>query len=178
MEARQAIAQDRLTPSHSRDAVLNDRALDGPSEKRPTIAFFDQALSAGFPSPAADHLAVGLDLTALLVRHPAATFMLRVSGDSMTGAGIHDGDLAIVDRSLEARPGHVVVAVLDGEFVLTRLRLRGGRLFLDAENPKFRSCVVPGENGFEIWGVVTATIHPLSAASDQPSAGKGLKADG
>jgi DNA polymerase V len=126
---------------------------------RPSVPFFDQAVAAGFPSPAADHEAVGLDLQSLLIHHPAATFMLRVSGDSMTGAGILDGDLAIVDRAVQARPGHVVVAVLDNDFVLKRLRLRGGRLFLDAENPDFRSCVAPGENGFEIWGVVVATIR-------------------
>ena len=126
---------------------------------RSTVPFFDQALSAGFPSPATDYQAVGLDLQSLLIHHPAATFMLRVSGDSMIGAGILDGDLAIVDRAVQARPGHVVVAVLDGDFVLKRLRLRGGRLFLDAENPAFRSCVVPTENGFDIWGVVVATIR-------------------
>ncbi|MBF0267504.1 MAG: translesion error-prone DNA polymerase V autoproteolytic subunit [Alphaproteobacteria bacterium] len=131
----------------------------GPEGGRATVPFFDQALQAGFPSPAADHQAIGLDLTSLLIRHPAATFMLRISGDSMTGAGILDGDLAIVDRSINAKPGHVVVAVLEGEFVLKRLRLRGGRLFLDAENPKFNACIVPTESGFEIWGVVVATIR-------------------
>lgn len=132
---------------------------DAPNPIRSTVPFFDQAVAAGFPSPASDHEAVGLDLQSLLIRHPAASFMLRVSGDSMVGAGILDGDLALVDRAVEARPGHVVVAVLDGAFVLKRLRLRGGRLFLDAENPKFRSCVAPTENGFEIWGVVVATIR-------------------
>ncbi|MBF0167059.1 MAG: translesion error-prone DNA polymerase V autoproteolytic subunit [Alphaproteobacteria bacterium] len=137
---------------------------------RPTIPFFDQAVAAGFPSPAADHEAVGLNLDRLLIRHPAATFMLRVAGDSMTGAGILDGDLAIVDRAIEARPGHVVVAVLDGEFVLKRLRLRGGRLFLDAENPRFRACVAPTESGFDVWGVVTAVVRQMGAASDPPKA--------
>jgi DNA polymerase V len=136
-------------------------AGDAPGPIRSTVPFFDQAVAAGFPSSAADHAAVGLDLQALLIRHPAASFMLRVAGDSMVGAGILDGDLAIVDRAVEARPGHVVVAVLDGAFVMKRLRLRGGRLFLDAENPKFRSCVAPTESGFEIWGVVVATIRRL-----------------
>jgi DNA polymerase V len=134
---------------------------------RPSVPFFDQAVAAGFPSPAADYQAVGLDLQSLLVRHPAATFILRVAGDSMTGAGILDGDLAIVDRSVEARPGQVVVAVLDGEFVLKRLRLRGGRLFLDAENPEFRSCVVPTENGFDIWGVVVATVRRYAGSGEE-----------
>lgn len=138
-------------------------ADEGRSVSRPTVAFFDQSVAAGFPSPAADYEAIGLDLTSMLVRRPAATFMLRVTGSSMSGAGILDGDMVVVDRSLEARPGHVVVAVQDGDFVLKRLRLRGGRLFLDAENPDFRSAVMAGENGFDIWGVVTAVVRQLVA---------------
>lgn len=135
---------------------------EGERGARPTIPFFDLAVAAGFPSPAADYEAVGLDLTSMLVRRPAATFMLRVTGNSMTGAGILDGDLVVVDRSVEARPGYIVVAVLDGDFVLKRLRQRGGHLFLDAENPDFRSCIAPSENGFEIWGVATAVVRQLA----------------
>jgi DNA polymerase V len=126
---------------------------------RPTVPFFDDAVAAGFPSPAADYPAVGLDLNQFLIPRPAATFLLRVAGESMLGAGIHDGDLVLVDRSVEAKPGHVVVAALNGEFVLKRLRNRGGRLFLDSENPDFRSLVLPGEGDFSIWGVVTASIR-------------------
>jgi DNA polymerase V len=141
------------TPNH---ATPN---LEATSLARPTVPFFDDAVAAGFPSPAADYPAIGLDLNQLLIPRPSSTFVLRVAGESMLGAGIHDGDLILVDRSIEARPGHAVVASLAGEFVLKRLRSRGGRLFLDSENPAFRSLVLPGEGDFAIWGVVTASIR-------------------
>ena len=84
-------------------------------------------VAAGFPSPADDYIEVGIDLNEQLIRHPSSTFFLRVSGDSMTGAGIHHGDLLVVDRSLDPRPGRVVVAVLDGSFTLKRLARYRGR---------------------------------------------------
>ena len=87
-------------------------------------------IAAGFPSPADDYIDVGIDLNEQLIRHPSSTFFLRVSGDSMTGAGIHHGDLLVVDRSLDPRPGRVVVAVLDGAFTLKRLARYCGHLRL------------------------------------------------
>ena len=86
-----------------------------------------ERVAAGFPSPADDYVEVGIDLNEQLIRHPTSTFFLRVSGDSMTGAGIHDGDLLVVDRSLDPRPGRIVVAVLDGGFTLKRLARHRGR---------------------------------------------------
>src|SRR5207245_2179055 len=82
---------------------------------------------AGFPSPADDHLEKTLSLNELLVRHPAATFMMRVEGDSMINAGIQDGDILIVDRALTAEHNSIVVALLNGEFMVKRLKMRGGR---------------------------------------------------
>ena len=119
------------------------------------------AVPAGFPSPAADDAEGRLDLNAHLIRRPAATFFVRVAGDSMTGAGVHDGNLAIVDRSIEPRPGHVVVAVLDGELALKRLARRGGRTFLESANPAYLPIEVGADAALRIWGVVTATIHRL-----------------
>ncbi|OHC82211.1 MAG: peptidase S24 [Rhodospirillales bacterium RIFCSPLOWO2_12_FULL_67_15] len=119
------------------------------------------SVPAGFPSPAADDAESRLDLNAHLIRRPAATFIVRVAGDSMTGAGVHDGDLAIVDRSIEPRPGHVVVAVLDGELALKRLARRGGRTFLESANPAYPPIEVGADAELRIWGVVTATIHRL-----------------
>ena len=93
-----------------------------------------EKIAAGFPSPADDYIDIGIDLNEQLIRHPASTFFLRVSGDSMTGAGIHDGDLLVVDRSLDAKPGRIVIAILDGAFTLKRLQRRNGLLVLEFFN--------------------------------------------
>lgn len=125
------------------------------------IVAVEATLSAGFPSPAADYAEGRIDLTEALVPHPSASFTLRISGHSMTGAGIHDGDLAIVDRSLTARPDDVVVAVLDGDLLCKRLVTRGGRTHLaaDCDDRAYTALDVTGRPGFEIWGVVTSTIR-------------------
>jgi len=135
-------------------------ATDGPAPM--ALPLYTAAVSAGFPSPAEDHLEGSLDLNALLIRHPAATFFVRVAGDSMTGAGIHSGDILVVDRSLEAVDGRIVVAALNGELTVKRLRLRhGGRLLLEAENPAYPPIPVAEENDFMVWGVVTSVVHQL-----------------
>lgn len=118
-------------------------------------------VSAGFPSPAADYVEGRIDLTEVLVPHPSSTFTLRVVGHSMVRAGIHDGDLAIVDRSLTARHDDVVVAALDGELVCKRLLRRRGRVYLapESDDPAYRPIDVTDRDSFEVWGVVTATIR-------------------
>lgn len=125
------------------------------------LPFPSMRVPAGFPSPADDYLEKTLSLNELLVRHPAATFMMRVEGDSMIGAGIHDGDILIVDRAIEAAHGSIVVALLNGEFMVKRLKLRGGRGFLASENPKYREVPIGETADFEVWGVVTNVIHAL-----------------
>ncbi|MBW1645957.1 MAG: translesion error-prone DNA polymerase V autoproteolytic subunit [Deltaproteobacteria bacterium] len=119
------------------------------------------AVSAGFPSPADDYLEGTLDLNQYLIRHPAATFFVRVAGDSMIEAGIHDGDLLLVDRSLEAADGKVVIAVINGELLVKRVRRAGNRLLLLPENPAYEAIEVRQEMDFELWGVVTHVIHAL-----------------
>lgn len=115
---------------------------------------------AGFPSPADDFLEKRLDLNEYLVCNPAATFFVRVAGSSMRGAGIHDGDILVVDRSLGAAPGHVVVAVVNGEMVVKRLSRRGGRMALVSESPEYPP--IGMEDGeVSVWGVVTSVIHAL-----------------
>jgi len=116
---------------------------------------------AGFPSPAEDFVEGSLDLNEYLVRHPAATFFVRVTGDSMIGAGIHPEDLLIVDRSLEPTDRRVVIAILNGELTVKRLRRRGDRIFLEAENDRYKPIEVTEANDFSVWGVVTSVIHPL-----------------
>ena len=120
-----------------------------------------ERVAAGFPSPADDYVEVGIDLNEQLIRHPASTFFLRVSGESMTGAGIHDGDLLVVDRSLDPRPGRVVVAVLDGAFTLKRLTRHHGRLRLEAANPAYPALELHRCGEVQIWGVAIHVIHPL-----------------
>ena len=118
-------------------------------------------VAAGFPSPADDYIDVGIDLNEALIRHPSSTFFLRVSGDSMIDAGIHDGDLLVVDRSLEARPVQVVVAVLDGAFTLKRLARHRGRLRLEAANSAYPPLELHRCGDVQIWGVAIHVIHSL-----------------
>jgi DNA polymerase V len=120
--------------------------------------------AAGFPSPAADYVEGRLDLNERLIARPAATFIVRVNGDSLRRAGIHNGDLAIVDRSITPRSGQIVVATLEGEFVMKRLRRRARQIWLepDSDDPLYRPIEIGEDSGLEIWGVVTHTIrdHP------------------
>jgi len=114
---------------------------------------------AGFPSPAADHLETRLDLTRHLVKHPSATFLARVEGDSMIGAGIYHGDLLVVDRSLTASSGRVVVAVVNGEHTVKRYYQEGGQQWLAPENPNYKPLELTEGLDWSLWGVVTASVH-------------------
>lgn len=121
------------------------------------------SIAAGFPSPAEDYTDRELDLNEHLVRHPSATFFVRAAGDSMQQAGIHSGDILVVDRALEAGDGSVVVAVIHGELTVKRLRIRHDRLWLVPENPDFPPMEISEDMDFEVWGVVTHAIHSLTA---------------
>ena len=125
------------------------------------LPLFGCPVPAGFPSPADDHLDAPFDLTRHLFRHPASTFLARVSGDSMIDAGIHPGDLVAVDRALRATHGSIVVAVLEGEHTIKRLQLRGGQRWLVAENARYPPVPINPEAGVLVWGVVTHVIHTL-----------------
>jgi len=121
----------------------------------------EERVAAGFPSPADDYIDVGIDLNEQLIRHPTSTFFLRVSGHSMTGAGIHDGDLLVVDRGLEPKPGRIVVAILDGAFTLKRLSRHHGRLRLEAAHPDYPALELHASRDVQIWGVAVHVIHAL-----------------
>ena len=131
----------------------------GPAACRPPI--FAWPVHAGFPSPADDHMEGGLDLNELIVRHKAATFFVRAAGESMTGAGILPGDILVVDRSVEAVSGKVVVADVDGDFTLKRLRLRGGEAWLVPENDAFEPIRLTEGVDARVWGVVTFVVREL-----------------
>ncbi len=120
-----------------------------------------ERVRAGFPSPAENYIEDQLDLNRYCVKNPPATFFVRVDGDSMTGAGINCGDLLVVDRSLTAGNGDVVVAIVDGEFTLKRLVLRDGRVFLRPENPRYRPLEITEDMEFQVWGRVTKVVHEL-----------------
>lgn len=119
------------------------------------------SVAAGFPSPAQDYQTAPINLTEHLIRDLNSTFLVRVAGDSMEGAGISHGDELIVDRSLTARDMSVVVAILDGEMTVKRLRLIDGGVVLQAENPSYPSIHVQGLSELDIWGVVIKCIHNL-----------------
>ena len=118
-------------------------------------------VSAGFPSPADDYVEGQLDLNKHLIRHPAATYFVRVTGDSMIEAGIHSGDLLVVDRSVEPKDKNVVIANVNGELTVKRVRIRRGKVTLVAENETFPSKKIDKEMEFEIWGVVLHVIHSV-----------------
>ena len=118
-------------------------------------------VAAGFPSPAEDYIEGKLDLNKHLIKHPAATFFVRVAGDSMIDAGIHPGDILIVDRSLEPADKKVVIAVINRELTVKRIRMSRGRIYLMPENEKYKPIEIEKEMNFDIWGVVTNVIHPL-----------------
>jgi DNA polymerase V len=113
---------------------------------------------AGFPSPADDFAVNRLDLTQVLVKHPQATYLLRVAGNSMREAGIDDGDTLVVDKAVKPRHGHVVVAVVDGEFTVKYLHQRAGSMRLKAANPTFPDIVPKEGQTIEVWGVVSSCI--------------------
>ena len=116
-------------------------------------------VTAGFPSPAESYLESPLDLNQLLVRRPAATFFVRVAGDSMLGAGIHPGDILVVDRSLEPRHGAIVIACVDNEFTVKYLRSDGDAWQLEAANPAYPPLTFTEGMELKLFGVVTAVIH-------------------
>src|SRR5690625_5573569 len=129
--------------------------------QRSLVAAGVGSVPAGFPSPSQDYSATQIDLQKLLIRDEVSTFIVRVSGDSMEGAGIYDGDKLIVDRSIEPRDGHVVIAVVDGEMTVKRLRVTSHGVVLQAENAEYPDATVPELSDLTIWGVATTCLHHL-----------------
>jgi DNA polymerase V len=124
-------------------------------------SLFEAKVPAGFPSPAADYEEDKLDLNRYLIKNPAATFFVRVTGYSMMGAGIYSGDLLVVDRSLEPRDKSVVIAVIDGELTVKRIRIGKKKITLEPENENYSVQQITEDTDFQVWGVVTNVIHAL-----------------
>ena len=126
-----------------------------------TIPFIDSGISAGFPSPAEDFEEQGIDLNKELIRHKEATFFGRVKGNSMIDAGLNDGDLLVIDKSLEPANGKIAVCFIDGEFTVKRIKIEKDIVWLIAENKNYAPIKVTSENDFIIWGIVTAVIKKV-----------------
>jgi len=142
----------------------------------PTLLFFDSVkilpvpstrpligykIAAGFPSPAADYTEKGLDLNTFLIHHKEASYFFQVTGHSMSGAGIMDGDIVLVDRAVEPQHGHIILAVVDGEYTLKRLYRVGECVELHPENSAFSPLRLVEGQTLEVWGVVTAVIRKM-----------------
>jgi DNA polymerase V len=146
---------------YSIEAVLDQHAVVMAGGSAVHVTELMASVRAGFPSPAEDLGAQRIDLTARLIKHPQATFLMKARGDSMRDAGIFDGDVLVVDRAVQARSGHVVIAVIDGEFVCKTLSIRAGRMKLKAANPGHPDIVPRDSQTVEVWGVVTAAIKQM-----------------
>ena len=121
----------------------------------------DQGISAGFPSPADDFKEVRISLDKELVKNEEATFYARVSGDSMQGAGLENGDLLIIDRSIEPSNNKIAVCFVDGEFTVKRIKIESKKVYLIPENKKYSPIEINEENELIIWGIVTYVIKKL-----------------
>ena len=129
------------------------------ANKRFRIPLLNDSVSAGFPSPADDYTEENIDLNEHLISNPFSTFFLRVKGDSMINAGIKDKDLIIVDKSLIAKPGNIIIAMIDGEFTIKRLSIKNDELYLKAENNNYPDFRFKNHIDVQIWGVVIYSIH-------------------
>lgn len=135
--------------------MLRERPSSSASAPRTSVAI-------SFGSPASESGITRLDLNEALIQHPQAAFMMRISGSSMRAAGVDDGDLALVDRAIEATHGHVVIAILNDDFVCRRLHRRGEDVRLQATDPGCPDWIAGDDQALQIWGVVTHVIRPLA----------------
>ena len=152
------VTTNELTGSLKRNNLTVISNETTPTKKMP---LYTSCVSAGFPSPADDYVEERLDLNDLLITNPTSTFFIKVAGESMTGAGILDGDILIVDKSQKVANNNIVIAVLDGELTVKRIQKNKKTLFLIAENDLFPNIEITEEMDFTVWGVVTNVIHKV-----------------
>ena len=151
---------EKTTPMRIPQSMA-DEVLEYVNSKGYKLPLYACKVQAGFPSPADDFMEGKLDLNKHLVKHPTATFFVRVSGDSMINAGIHPDDILVVDRSLEPKHGKIVIAALDGELTVKRLHIASNKTYLMPENKRYSPIEVSENNEMSIWGVVTNVIHSV-----------------
>lgn len=128
-----------------------------------TLRFFESRIQAGFPSPAQGMFGDTIDLNRELISNPSATFCARVIGNSMIDAGINNGDLLIIDKSLEPHNGDIAVCFIDGDFTVKRITIRDDALYLTSANGKYPEIKVSEESNFQVWGIVSHVIKHLSS---------------
>lgn len=141
------------------DHLMPVRLADNPTSFK--VPLFGHTVRAGFPSPADDYVADTLDLNDHLMPRKEASYLIRAKGESMVEAGIHDGDILVVDKSITAADGCVVIALLDGQFTVKTLEKKRGKIRLMPANPEFQPIELKDEQELQIWGVVTNVIHSL-----------------
>jgi len=146
-------------PEHMVDEVRD--FIQSEDSEEYSLPMFASKVSAGFPSPADDFMDTKLDLNSHLIKTPSATFFVRVSGESMINAGIHDGDLLVVDRSIEPQVGKIVIAAIQHELTVKRYVKKDGKVYLAPENENYEPILVSEEDEVHIWGVVTNVIHAV-----------------
>lgn len=129
--------------------------------KERVFPLLESSVPAGFPSIAEDYIDRTLNLNEFLIKHPAATFFVRVKGTSMINAGIQSNDILIVDRALTPTDNKIVIARIDGELTVKRIRMNKGTVVLVADNPEFKPLEITSSMDFEVWGVVTCVIHQV-----------------
>ena len=129
--------------------------------KKLLLPLFASYVPAGFASPADDFMDRTLDLNEYIVQHPSSTFFVKVSGDSMLKAGIHEGDILVIDRSLILTENKIILAVIDGECTVKRYRRVNGQPYLFPENDKYKPMRITAEMGFEVWGIVIHVLHKV-----------------
>ena len=122
------------------------------------LPFVDTGISAGFPSPADDFIELTIDLNKFLVKHKDTTFFARVKGHSMKNAGIYDGDLLVIDKSLAPQDNKIAICQIDGEFTVKRIKIEKDIVWLIAENEDYKPIKVTPENELMIWGIVIHSI--------------------
>lgn len=135
--------------------------LDVEARTEASVPLMSSPAQCGFPSPADDYMDRPLDFNELLIVNQAATFAVKIAGESMTGVGLFPGDIAVVDRSRTAEDGSIVLALLEGEFTIKRYRRRNGRVWLQAENPAFKDIEIAEGADCQVWGVVAKSIRML-----------------
>jgi len=146
----------KLHKLHNGKVLQFYTALTDTNLSRPYV---ESGIKAGFPSPAEDFQEIAIDLNIELIKNPSATFFSRVSGDSMQDLGISDGDLLVIDKSLEVTDGRIAVCYIDGEFTLKKIKLEKDHCWLVPANDKFKPLKVTAENEFIVWGIVTNVIE-------------------
>lgn len=129
------------------------------------ITLYGDGVPAGFPSPADDYLDMDLNLHDYLVQHPSATFCVRAIGDSMVDAGIQSSDVMVIDRALTPKNNDIILAVVNGEFTVKRIKKSEDELYLMPANENYKPMKITEEMNFQVWGVVTFIIHKANAST-------------